>query len=164
MTAKTLLYVLMNELSAFSKPFWQNPYILLGGVVDLVVLDQISKYAVRNWMEAPITLVPEWLTITFVENHGVAFSLPVPGGVSGVIAVVVSLWLGYQLVTQRLAATTRLAYVLIMAGAIGNLIDRVWHGAVTDFISVSTFPVFNAADSFICVGVALMLWHEITSG
>ena len=154
----------MNQLSAASKPFWQNPYILLGGVVDLVVLDQASKYMIRNWMEAPITVVPDWLELTFVENHGVAFSLPVPGGISGIIAVLVSLYLGCQLITQNLAATTRAAYVLIMAGAIGNLIDRIWHGAVTDFISISTFPVFNMADSFICVGVVLMLWHEITSG
>lgn len=154
----------MTELSTNPKSFWKQPIIWFSLVGDLLILDQLTKYAVRNWMEAPITLVPKWLEIRFVENTGVAFSLPVPGGISSVLAVVVSLYLGHQLLTRDLSVAMRLVYALIMAGALGNLIDRIWHGAVTDFIAVGTFPVFNAADSFICVGVALLLWHELMSG
>jgi len=143
--------------------FWKKPIVWYGLVVDLMILDQLSKYAIREWMDLPIVLVPEWLSIVFVENTGIAFSLPVPGGLSGIVAVVVSLYLAAEIWRKQSVKTVKLAYTLIIAGALGNLIDRVWHGAVTDFISVSTFPVFNLADSFICVGVALVIWHEVTS-
>ena len=154
----------MTELSPNSIGFWQQPWVWLAAVGDLVILDQISKYVVREWMTSPIILVPDWAQFKFVENTGVAFSLPVPGGLAGIIAVVVSLWLGRELWTRQLSLTLRVSYTLIMAGAIGNLIDRVWHGAVTDFIAIGSFPVFNLADSFICVGVAIMVWHEVMSG
>ncbi len=154
----------MNQETQSTLNFWQKPYVWYGLVLDLIILDQISKYAIREWLDLPIVLIPDWLQIVFVENKGIAFSLPVPGGLSSVIAVVVSLYLGWQLWVKQFSTTMRLSYALIMAGALGNLIDRFWLGAVTDFISVSTFPVFNLADSFICIGVALLIWHEVTSG
>lgn len=144
--------------------FWHKPIVWYGLVIDLMILDQLSKYAIREWLDLPIVLVPKWLSMVFVENKGIAFSLPIPGGLSGLIAIVVSLYLVAELWRKRSVKTVKLAYTLIIAGALGNLIDRVWHGAVTDFISVSTFPVFNLADSFICIGVALVIWHEVTSG
>lgn len=154
----------MNTDKTKTLTFWKKPIVWYGLVVDLMILDQLSKYAVREWLDLPIVLVPEWLNIVFVENTGIAFSLPVPGGLSGIVAVVVSLYLASEIWRKQSVKTVKLAYTLIIAGALGNLIDRVWHGAVTDFISVSTFPVFNLADSFICVGVALVIWHEVTSG
>lgn len=155
--------VWMNEEVQKPISILQRPIFWYGLAVDLIILDQVSKYAIREWFDLPIILIPEWLQIVFVENFGIAFSLPVPGGVSGVIAGVVSLWIAFQLRNSRQSNTTKFAYTLVLAGALGNLIDRIWLGAVTDFISVGTFPVFNFADSFICVGVALLVWHEITS-
>ncbi|NCP67180.1 signal peptidase II [bacterium] len=154
----------MNQETTQSVSLFQKPIFWYGLIVDLIILDQLSKYAIREWFDLPIVVIPDWFKIVFVENTGVAFSLPVPGGLSSIIAVIVSLWLGYQLWVNNYAYTMRLSYVLIIAGALGNLIDRLWLGAVTDFISVGNFPVFNFADSFICVGVALLIWHEVTSG
>lgn len=154
----------MTESSSAPVSFWQQPWVWLALVGDLIILDQLSKYFVRNWMEAPISLVSGLAEFRFVENTGVGFSLPVPGGLAGIIAVVISLYLGHELCARKLSYPLRFSYALIMAGALGNLIDRVWHGAVTDFISVASFPVFNLADSFICVGVVVLLWHEVMSG
>jgi len=154
----------MNQETTQSVSLFQKPIFWYGLIVDLIILDQLSKYAIREWFDLPIVVIPDWFKIVFVENTGVAFSLPVPGGLSSIIAVIVSLWLGYQLWVNNYAYTMRLSYVLIIAGALGNLIDLLWLGAVTDFISVGNFPVFNFADSFICVGVALLIWHEVTSG
>jgi len=154
----------MNQETTQSVSLFQKPIFWYGLIVDLIILDQLSKYAIREWFDLPIVVIPDWFKIVFVENTGVAFSLPVPGGLSSIIAVIVSLWLGYQVWVNNYAYTMRLSYVLIIAGALGNLIDRLWLGAVTDFISVGNFPVFNFADSFICVGVALLIWHEVTSG
>jgi signal peptidase II len=154
----------MNNQTPKDKSIWSKPFLWYGLIIDLIVLDQLSKYAIREWFDVPMVLIPDWLQIVFVENKGIAFSLPVPGGVSSIIAVLVSLWLGWQLWAHQYALTLRLSYTLIIAGALGNLIDRLWLGAVTDFISVGTFPVFNFADSFISVGVVLLIWHEVTSG
>jgi signal peptidase II len=154
----------MSSEKPATTSLWEKPYVWYGLVVDLIVLDQLSKYAIREWFDLPIVLIPDWLQIVFVENKGIAFSLPVPSGVSSAVAVIVSLWLAFQLWRYQHANTVKIGYALIMAGALGNLIDRIWLGAVTDFISVGTFPVFNVADSCICVGVALVIWHEVTSG
>jgi signal peptidase II len=154
----------MSSEKPATTSLWEKPYVWYGLVVDLIVLDQLSKYAIREWFDLPIVLIPDWLQIVFVENKGIAFSLPVPSGVSSAVAVIVSLWLAFQLWRYQQANTVKIGYALIMAGALGNLIDRIWLGAVTDFISVGTFPVFNVADSCICVGVALVIWHEVTSG
>lgn len=147
-----------------SKKIWQYPYFWYGLVIDLLIIDQLSKYVIREWFDLPIILIPDWLQIVFVENKGVAFSLPVPGEISSIVAVVVSVWLGWQLWIYDYTKTIRLSYALIIAGALGNIIDRLCLGAVTDFIRVGTFPVFNLADSFICVGVVLLIWHEVASG
>ena len=60
--------------------------------------------------------------------------------------------------------TLRVALVLQLAGASGNLVDRLLRGKVTDFISIGTFPVFNVADSSISIGVVVLLlgvwWKE----
>jgi signal peptidase II len=154
----------MNEETLKSPTLFQRPIFWYGLAIDLIILDQLSKYAIREWLDLPIILIPEWLRIVFVENYGIAFSLPVPGGISAIIAVVVSLWLVFNLRNGLQANVVKLSYTLILAGALGNLIDRLLLGAVTDFISVGSFPVFNFADSFICVGVALLIWHEVTSG
>ncbi len=155
---------MMNTFETTSRSLWDRPLIWFGLAIDLIMVDQLTKWLIRTYLEAPVVLIPEWLEFVFVENHGIAFSLPVPGGVSSLVAVLVTLYLGWQIATRKLSNTVKMGYALIIGGAVGNLIDRVWHGAVTDFISVSSFPVFNMADAFICVGVALIIWREVTSG
>jgi signal peptidase II len=89
---------------------------------------------------------------------------PAAGNVFTVVAVLVAGAIVYYF--PRVPADQRLiraALVLQFGGAIGNLIDRLTVGTVTDFISVGTFPVFNVADSCISIGVALLvatMWVE----
>jgi signal peptidase II len=56
------------------------------------------------------------------------------------------------------------SFVLILAGAVGNLIDRFWHGAVTDFIDPTHYPAFNVADSLICIGAAVLIGTSLLDG
>ena len=56
---------------------------------------------------------------------------------------------------------TRLGLALILGGAVGNLLDRIYQGSVTDFINFSHFPAFNVADAGINIGVAVILIHMI---
>ncbi|MFN3307885.1 MAG: signal peptidase II, partial [Anaerolineales bacterium] len=79
------------------------------------------------------------------------------GGIFMVLAIVVALMIFvYFPQVPRRDWSLRLALGLQLGGALGNLIDRLRQGYVTDFISVGTFPVFNIADSSISIGVAVL--------
>ncbi|MDF1818519.1 MAG: signal peptidase II [Immundisolibacteraceae bacterium] len=143
-------------------------------VLLLVVLDQATKQlAISELVPGVANPVFPWLNWTLLFNRGAAFSLladaggwqrlflvAISIGVAGVITVM--LW--------RLPAQQKLqssALVLLLAGALGNLIDRLRFGEVTDFIQVHYagwyFPAFNVADSAITVGVIALIWVELSN-
>jgi len=129
-------------------------------VLSLLGLDQASKYYFRNLFDGPVEILPD-IGFQLAYNTGIAFSLPVSTWATIPLTIVVIVFLTWQLWRQKLPGLTRLGLCLILAGAVGNLIDRVLFSAVTDFISVYSFPIFNLADSFITIGVVLFLWQEI---
>lgn len=141
-------------------------YGLLALIAGLVILtDQLSKAYIRAHfvegvdMWAPWSWMVPYARILFVSNTGVAFGLLKGlGGIFTILAILVSLAIVYYF--PRVSAedwTLRLAMGLQLGGAVGNLIDRVVQGTVTDFISVGNFPVFNVADASITIGVAVLI-------
>ena len=142
------------------------PWFLFSVVV--ILLDQLSKYwAFQSLIPyQPEALMP-MINFTLAYNTGAAFSfLSGTGdwhrwlftGFSGVMSMVLAVWI------IRLPRTARLQLValsLILAGAVGNLVDRILLGHVIDFIDVYYthyhWPAFNLADSAICVGAFLLL-------
>lgn len=130
----------------------------------IVALDQWTKVLVRTRLPFGGTWVPwDWMTpyarIIHWYNTGAAFGLFQRGNVVFTVLAffVIAAILYYY---PRLPAgdwTLHLALDLQMGGAIGNLIDRLTSGQVTDFISVGTFPVFNIADGCISTGVGVLL-------
>jgi len=136
--------------------------------IVLLALDQITKWVVSTEMSLyqTIDILPVF-NFTYVHNYGAAFSfLSEAGGWQkyffSTIAITISVLLIYWL--KKLPATNKLlcsAYALVLAGAIGNLIDRLVHGYVIDFLHVYyqqyDFPVFNIADVAISIGAALLL-------
>lgn len=137
--------------------------------VVIVLLDQLSKiYFNGNYQYGEVReIIPGFFGFTLLYNPGAAFSfLHDAGGwqkylFSG-LAFAVSGWLGWNIVKGRFSGLMNLAAACIMGGAIGNVIDRIVHGHVIDFIQVHyysswSYPAFNLADSFICVGAALMV-------
>jgi signal peptidase II len=150
--------------------------IRIGGwlwLAALVVLaDQASKFAASSLLEyaRPVTLLP-WFDFTLHHNRGAAFSfLSDAGGWQrwffAVLALAVSamivLWLRSLRAGQRLLP---LGLALVLGGALGNLIDRLWLGYVVDFISVHYrdyyFPTFNIADAAISCGAALVVLDSV---
>ena len=137
-----------------------NAYILLAAV--LASLDQLVKLFVRATPQGSLLLdLSPVLRLTHNTNTGAAFSL-MTGRTAllalASIALLGALWLFLR--RMRLATSGKLALAMLFGGGIGNLIDRVLFGKVTDYISLSfiEFPVFNLADIFITVSVfALML-------
>ncbi len=146
----------------------QRYRLLLLTCAVILPLDQWTKYLVLQHMELQQsrTLVQHYLNLVYVQNPGAAFGIfadsalrvPFLSGIA-LLAVAVIVW-----VLPRLGAEQRwqkLGLVLVVPGALGNLIDRLRFGYVIDFIDVHWYqyhwPAFNVADSAISVGVAFML-------
>jgi len=141
----------------------------------VIVVDQLSKAWIRSWLPLHTRheIVPGWLHFSHILNHGAAW-----GMLSGQRWFLVAVTLFVMFIVSQMARelaphskSARLGLGLILGGAIGNLIDRICAGAVTDFIDMQTsiewiriFPIFNIADSALTVGVAILLfdflWHR----
>ncbi|MCJ7824640.1 MAG: signal peptidase II [Anaerolineales bacterium] len=140
-------------------------YMTLFGIAGAIIaLDQCSKYIVRSKLSFGASWSPfEWLApyARFVHwnNTGAAFGIfPQGSMIFTIVAIVVSLAIIFYF--PRVPSSEiplRLALGLQLGGAVGNLISRLSTGAVTDFISLGSFPVFNVADSSISIGVAVLL-------
>jgi signal peptidase II len=136
--------------------------LVVAGLV--VVLDQLTKWAVLSWLDQPVALTP-FFNLVLVWNRGVSFGMfdsdgaLAPWLLSGLaLAVTVALLVWLRRVEHPLTAV---GLGLIIGGAVGNVVDRVRFGAVVDFLDVHAagwhWPAFNVADSAICVGAALLL-------
>ena len=144
----------------------------IAGVI--VVLDQWTKWLVRsnipagtNWLPESLAWLDPYARIVNWYNTGAAFGMF--QGASMVFTVLAFLVIGaiiyYFPQVEKKDWALRIAMSMQLAGALGNLIDRLTqNGRVTDFISVGTFPVFNVADSSISVGTVILLigiyWQE----
>lgn len=139
-------------------------------VLLVIVADQLSKgWIETNYLLSESTAVLPWLDTIRLHNPGAAFSFLAGAGgwqrwFFTVLALGVSVVLLWWLRSVHEAAERRLALALslILAGAIGNVIDRIEHGYVVDFIHVhwgnAYFPAFNIADAALTVGAALMIF------
>ena len=142
----------------------KNYIILFLVAAVIVLLDQYTKALVRNNLGINEIWSPwPWLTpyarVVHLSNTGVAFGMfQGMGGVFTVMAIIVSgaIIYFYPRVLDE-GWTFRLAMMLCLGGALGNLVDRITSGYVTDFISVGNFFVFNVADSSITVGVGFLI-------
>ena len=134
--------------------------------VTVVVADALTKrLAAARFADAPVEVIPGFLSFTFTENPGAAFSLFQGAGPAlGVAAMAVSLFVLWLLRVER-PALERVAFALILGGAAGNLADRMGRGDgrldghVIDWVNLWWIPTFNLADASITVAVALLVIH-----
>jgi signal peptidase II len=150
--------------SAMLKKYLKDYIFLLSLAGVLIAIDQITKAIVRNNLVVGDVWAPwPWLLpyarIVHWTNTGAAFGMfQNLGGLFTILAVFVSLAILYYFPqVPRQDWPLRLALVLQLGGAVGNLIDRLTIGSVTDFISVGNFAVFNLADASISVGAAVLV-------
>jgi len=135
-------------------------------IILLVGIDQAIKYAIRANMtlRETIPIIEGVFHLTYIQNTGAAFGI-LQGQTAFLIALpailVVAILIYLHKKTNGSHFTLPLSLALICGGGIGNLIDRVRFGAVIDFIDFRIFPIFNAADIFVCVGCGLLILHMI---
>jgi signal peptidase II len=132
-------------------------------ILLMIAADQFSKFfIVRHFaLGQKLTVIPGFFAITNVRNTGAGFSiLTDQTAFLSLVSIAAVIALIYLLSKERSVAT-RISYLLIIAGAAGNLIDRLRLGYVVDFLDFYIigydFPVFNIADSFITIGCVLLI-------
>ncbi|NIG62812.1 MAG: lipoprotein signal peptidase [Serratia symbiotica] len=143
-------------------------------VVVVLVLDFVSK----NWVLRYLVLgqsepLMPWFNLFYARNYGSAFSfLAEHGGwqrwlFAGIAIAIVAVLLVMMYRSRAQQKLNNIAYAFIIGGALGNLFDRLWDGFVVDFIDFYIgywhYPTFNLADSFICVGAAMIVLEGFLS-
>ncbi|MEL6346653.1 MAG: signal peptidase II, partial [Myxococcota bacterium] len=146
--------------------------------------DFFSKQLVVDNLELgeKIPVVPDWFSITHAQNPGIAFSLDVPHAVIYAVGVVMLGMLAHTLWTiDRRARVIAAALAMLTAGGLGNIIDRIPDGTVTDFaffytnhptltpwlkanVGMTAWPVFNIADVLLIAGVIVFGIHQAIWG
>ena len=146
----------MNRLAAW-----------LGLSAGIVIADQLTKHSITSLLErGEHVKVTPFFDIVLVYNSGAAFSFL--AGASGwqrwffvALAIAISIWLVRLVSRHRAERLMPLSLSMILGGAVGNVIDRIVHGYVVDFVhahwGAAYFPAFNIADSAITIGAALLM-------
>lgn len=135
-------------------------YLLYASIGAWILLDLVTKYLAQVFLVVKIPLLGNFLSLELYKNPGIAFSFPL----SGIFLKVVTLALIFGIIYYYWKEERRkqniwidIAFCLILAGAIGNGVERIFLGEVTDFIAVQYFSVFNLADAFITIWWALFI-------
>ena len=146
---------------------------LIGIIAAIVALDQWSKWKIKTsydlYHSEPI--IQDFFHLTYVTNDGMAFGLSFPGGKQVLLFVTLALtgviiWMLWK--EKNSHNLIRYGLSFILAGAIGNMIDRVLYGKVVDFLDIMIgdfhWYIFNVADSAVTTGMILFILHTLLIG
>ena len=137
-------------------------YYLIG-IVGLVLLDQLTKIQIENnfFVGDTIEIISNFFHVTYVQNRGIAFGV-FQGKINAIsiattiaiIGIIIYFFKNFK----KIEVIERIAYMVIISGAIGNMIDRIFRGYVVDMLDFRGIwqYVFNLADVYINIGVALI--------
>lgn len=135
---------------------------IYSAIIFFMALDRFLKVFALNRGEQGYNLIGEFLKFKFKANYYIAFSLPLSGDflVAAIILILIGLMTWAAFFLRRDEKKFYIPLILIIAGAGGNLFDRVKYGYVADYLDLKYFTVFNLADAMIVAGV---LWLIIVS-
>lgn len=141
-------------------------------ILSLIVLsiDQVSKILIANTMDinSSIEVIKNFFYLTYTHNTGAAFSILTGKRLLLILIAIVILIILFNYIKKNKTNNKLeiLAFSLIIGGSIGNLIDRIIRGYVVDFLDFKifgyNFPIFNLADTFIVIGVILIVIITLT--
>lgn len=133
--------------------------------IIFIIIDQVSKIIVVNNLtnNKSIEVIKSFFYLTYTNNKGAAFSILTGRRILLILVafIVIGLLIYYVRKNKIEGKVNKIALSLVIGGSIGNLIDRILRGAVIDFIDIKifgyNFPIFNLADTFIVIGVFLLI-------
>lgn len=126
-------------------------------VITLIVIDQVTKILVSNFLKEPVG--NEFVGLEIVTNTGMALGFN-EGNIKNILLTIFVLLIIIRFVKnqiERIDTKTMVAISLVLAGGIGNLIDRFFRGGVLDFIKLYKLPIFNLSDVFVVLGWILLV-------
>ena len=143
----------------------KNSLLVIILVSVLLGLDLLLKYLVSNYITC-VNIIDNFFSLTYVLNDGAAFSLFASRTyLLMLIALVCLFFIIYELKNNLWDKILSIGYSLVLAGLLGNFIDRLIDGYVVDYLSFKIFsfnyPVFNLADILIIVGIIIVLIKEL---
>ncbi len=140
-------------------------FLLLFGIL-IIFSDQLTKHLVESYMYLgqSIPIIPDIFHITLLRNPGALFGVMPNGRWFFIVITIISLAVMVLLMKEipRGKNLMKFGLTLIIAGALGNLIDRVRFGYVIDFLDFGFWPVFNIADMALVVGAVFFIYQYIT--
>ena len=136
----------------------------------IVLIDQLSKILVHAKMNLydSFTVIPSLLDLTYIRNEGIAFGISFPG--SKIFFIIFPILITFYLISllknkEFEDNTSQIALFLIIGGAIGNILDRIFRGYVVDFIDFhingAHWYIFNVADASVTIGLLFLLYSSI---
>lgn len=137
----------------------------------LIIFDQVSKLFITNYFEVgdSLTIINNFLKFLYIKNTGAAFGLFMDN--IFILIIITNILLVYLIIELKKNINNKIFVIslsLIISGALGNLIDRIFRGYVVDFISFTLFnkemAIFNIADIFITIGVTILLVRIFKEG
>ncbi|MCD7955869.1 MAG: signal peptidase II [Lachnospiraceae bacterium] len=144
-----------------------NVVLVTGGIctVLLLAVDQISKFLAHRYLagNSGISLIQGAFELFYLENRGAAFGIlnncQILFVIIALLIAALAIYVYVRLPLDRVFYPLRFVCILITAGAVGNMIDRLARGYVIDFLyfSLIDFPIFNIADCYVCIGAGLAI-------
>lgn len=133
--------------------------LTISGIL-LITIDQLIKYLVINNLSlgSSISIINNFFYMTYIRNTGIAFGLFQNNNIFMiiVISIIVILLLFFYKKEKNKHFTLSIAIMLIISGALGNLIDRIFRGYIVDYLNFRFWPAFNLADSLVVIGSILL--------
>ncbi|MGM9881339.1 MAG: signal peptidase II [Bacilli bacterium] len=143
-------------------------FIIILSIV-LTIIDQLSKFIVIKALNVnhSIEVIKNFFYLTYTHNKGAAFSILTGKRIFLVIIaiIIIAAIIYYLKKNTPNNSLSKIAFSLVIGGSLGNLIDRILRGYVIDFIDVKIFgydfPIFNLADTFITIGIFILILFSL---
>lgn len=131
-------------------------------IVFLIIIDQITKY-LANVYKPSFNILGDYFKLQYIENTGTIFGLFENSNYIFVALAIIlcAIIIFYMKKNIEKNSIKEKAFMLILAGGIGNLIDRILRGFVVDFISLKWVGIFNFSDMYIVFGVIIIIFVEL---
>ena len=134
------------------------------------VLGVVSARLADTLLDKRIAIIGDFAGLQYGLNPGIAWGIRLPSGLQEALILIALACVGFLAyrsckpesgITNDVLRMRQTAFGLILGGGLGNIIDRIPDGVVTDFIQIGSFPVFNLPDSFVTVGVGLLFLDSL---
>ena len=137
------------------KRFWQ--IAIISGILSIAAATAADIY-----LSARVPILGSFAGLQYSLNPGIAWGIRLPAGIQELAIFLALVAVGYMAKSAK-STLSLTAFGLIIGGGMGNIVDRLRDGVVTDFFQIGSFPIFNVADSFVTIGVGLLLVEAFLS-